>query len=178
MTSDTIVSRYFERPSRCPTVSVTARTGALPMTKRANRAFLNWAGGSPVRVSSMSRQAPYHRSFERKAGPSGPCAGQGQSTPGPPLCRSHRKNTPRPTRWMPPCWHAWGHCWSSRRARHAAIFSIDLKDLHMAREALVKNRTAARNRGKEPDPAHPQAFRTPSNSSRSSDRSAPSKRRS
>jgi transposase len=59
-----------------------------------------------------------------------------------------RASLQRPTVWMQRCSLAWARCWSWRRDRPETRPLLELKELYIAREALVKDRTAAKNRRK------------------------------
>jgi len=109
-------------------------------------AFVNWAGQPDIRIV-YEPTGPYHRAFERRLAASG-CA--------------LVKVSPRQARRFA---EATGRLAKTDRldaamlARMGALLDLearpvhsptlnDLKDLHMAREALVKSRTAAKNRAK------------------------------
>ena len=90
---------------------------------------------------------PYHRAFERALAEAGVAARQGQPAPGPPLRRGDRQarqdRSPRRRAARP---HGRVLELEARPARSEIL--DDLKELHIAREALVKDRTAAKNRAK------------------------------
>lgn len=111
-----------------------------------HRAFLDWLGGSAARIVYEPTGA-YHRSFERRLADAG--------------CALVKVNPRQARRFA----EATGKLARTDRldaamlARMGALLELearparspilnDLKDLHMARQALVKNRTAARNRAK------------------------------
>lgn len=111
-----------------------------------HRAFLDWLGGSGARIVYEPTGA-YHRSFERRLAEAG--------------CALVKVNPRQARRFA----EATGKLAKTDRldavmlARMGALLELearparsstlnDLKDLHMAREALVKNRTAAKNRSK------------------------------
>lgn len=111
-----------------------------------HRAFLDWAGQPGSRIV-YEPTGPYHRAFERRL-----------ADEGLPLV----KVNPRQARRFA---EVTGRLAKTDRldaamlARMGALLDLkarpvrspilnDLKDLHMAREALVKNRTAAKNRAK------------------------------
>lgn len=111
-----------------------------------HRAFLDWLEGSGARIVYEPTGA-YHRSFERSLADAG--------------CALVKVNPRQARRFA----EATGKLAKTDRldaamlARMGALLELkarparspilnDLKDLHMARQALVKNRTAARNRAK------------------------------
>jgi transposase len=111
-----------------------------------HRAFLDWLGGSGARIVYEPTGA-YHRTFERRLADAG--------------CALVKVNPRQARRFA----EATGKLAKTDRldaamlARMGALLELearparspilnDLKDLHMAREALVKNRTAAKNRAK------------------------------
>lgn len=114
--------------------------------KAGHRAFVGWAGRCGARIVHEPT-GPYHRTFERKLAEAG---------------FALVKVNPRQARRFA---EATGRLAKTDRldaamlARMGALLDLearpvrspilnDLKDLHMAREALVKNRTAAKNRAK------------------------------
>lgn len=114
--------------------------------KTGHRALVNWGGQSGVRVV-YEPTGPYHRALERKLADAG---------------FALVKVNPRQARRFA---EATGKLAKTDRmdaamlARMGALLELqarparspvlnDLKDLYMAREALVKNRTAAKNRAK------------------------------
>lgn len=115
--------------------------------KHGHQAFLKWLGGRTGARIVYEPTGPYHRAFERRL-----------AEVGHPLV----KVNPRQARRFA---EATGRLAKTDRldaamlARMGAILDLearpvrgpilnDLKDLHMAREALVKNRTAAKNRAR------------------------------
>lgn len=111
-----------------------------------HRAFVKWLGGTDARIV-FEPTGPYHRAFERRLSDAG---------------FALIKVNPRQARRFA---EASGKLAKTDRmdaamlARMGALLELeprpvrssllnDLKDLHMAREALVKNRTAAKNRAK------------------------------
>lgn len=111
-----------------------------------HRAFLGWAGPCGCRIV-YEPTGPYHRAFERKLAAAG--------------CALVKVNPRQARRFA----EATGRLAKTDRldaamlARMGALLDLearparspilsDLKDLHMAREALVKTRTAAKNRAK------------------------------
>lgn len=109
-------------------------------------AFVNWAGQPDIRIV-YEPTGPYHRAFERRLAASG--------------CALVKVNPRQARRFA----EATGRLAKTDRldaamlARMGALLDLevrpvrspilnDLKDLHMAREALVKSRTAAKNRAK------------------------------
>ena len=119
----------------------------FPNEKAGFRAFVKWAGPSPVERVVFEPTGPYHRAFERALGQAGL-----------PLV----KVNPRQARRFA---EATGKLAKTDRldakllARMGAVLEIEprpalnetvveLKELHVARQALVKDRTAAKNRAK------------------------------
>lgn len=115
--------------------------------KHGHQAFLKWLGGRTGARIVYEPTGPYHRAFERRL-----------AEVGHPLV----KVNPRQARRFA---EATGRLAKTDRldaamlARMGAVLDLearpvrgpilnDLKDLHMAREALVKNRTAAKNRAR------------------------------
>lgn len=115
--------------------------------KNGHRAFLKWLDGKTGARIVYEPTGPYHRAFERKL------AAEGLALV---------KVNPRQARRFA---EATGRLAKTDRldaamlARMGAVLDLEarpvrtpilneLKDLHMAREALVKNRTAAKNRAK------------------------------
>jgi len=115
--------------------------------KHGHQAFLKWLGGRTGARIVYEPTGPYHRAFERRL-----------AEEGHPLV----KVNPRQARRFA---EATGRLAKTDRldaamlARMGAVLDLearpvrgpilnDLKDLHMAREALVKNRTAAKNRAR------------------------------
>lgn len=114
--------------------------------KTGHRAFLNWAGQPGSRIV-YEPTGPYHRSFERKLAQ----AAHALVKVNPRQARRFAEATGKHAKTDP--------LDAAMLARMGALLELearpprshllnDLKDLHMAREALVKNRTAARNRAK------------------------------
>jgi transposase len=114
--------------------------------KAGHRTLLSWLGGAGVRIV-YEPTGPYHRALERRLADAG---------------LALVKVNPRQARRFA---EATGRLAKTDRldavmlARMGAVLDLearpardallnDLKDLHMAREALVKNRTAAKNRAK------------------------------
>lgn len=115
--------------------------------KAGHKAFLRWRAETPVERVVFEPTGPYHRAFERALGAAGvPFA----------------KVNPRQARRFA---EATGKLAKTDRqdaamlARMGALLQLptrpprseivlELKELHLAREALVKDRTAAKNRGK------------------------------
>ena len=115
--------------------------------KAGHKAFPRWRAETPVERVVFEPTGPYHRAFERALGAAGvPFA----------------KVNPRQARRFA---EATGKLAKTDRldaamlARMGALLELptrpprseivlELKDLHLAREALVKDRTAAKNRGK------------------------------
>lgn len=115
--------------------------------KTGHSAFTSWLGGRPGARIVYEPTGPYHRAFERRLAEVG---------------FALVKVNPRQARRFA---EATGKLAKTDRldaamlARMGALLDLqarpvrspilnDLKDLHMAREALVKNRTAAKNRAK------------------------------
>lgn len=115
--------------------------------KNGHRAFLKWLDGEPGARIVYEPTGPYHRAFERRLAEAGAAL---------------VKVNPRQARRFA---EATGKLAKTDRldaamlARMGALLELearpsrspvlnDLKDLHMAREALVKSRTAAKNRAK------------------------------
>jgi transposase len=115
--------------------------------KCGHRAFMKWFAQTPVQRVVFEPTGPYHRAFERALGAAG---------------ASFVKVNPRQARR---CAEAIGSLAKTDRldaamlARMGAMLELkarpprseallELKELHLAREALVKDRTAAKNRGK------------------------------
>ena len=115
--------------------------------KCGHRAFMKWFAQTPVQRVVFEPTGPYHRAFERALGATG---------------ASFVKVNPRQARR---CAEAIGSLAKTDRldaamlARMGAMLELkarpprseallELKELHLAREALVKDRTAAKNRGK------------------------------
>lgn len=115
--------------------------------KNGHRAFLKWLGGETGARIVYEPTGPYHRTLERRLAQAG---------------LALVKVNPRQARRFA---EATGKLAKTDRldaamlARMGAMLALDarpvrspilndLKDLHMAREALVKNRTAAKNRAK------------------------------
>jgi transposase len=116
-------------------------------TSKGFRAILKWIAGRPVARVVFEATGPYHRAFERAMGEAGL-----------PLCKVNPRQAKR-------FGEAIGQLAKTDRmdaamlARFGALVEpgvraapskiiSDLKDLHVARTALVKDRTAARNREK------------------------------
>lgn len=116
-------------------------------TPKGFRAILKWIGDQPVARLVFEATGPYHRAFERAMGDAGL-----------PLCKVNPRQAKR-------FGEAIGQLAKTDRmdAAMLARFGVlvepgiraapskiisDLKDLHVARIALVKDRTAARNREK------------------------------
>jgi transposase len=114
--------------------------------KAGHRAFLNWVGETGLRIV-YEPTGPYHRGFERRLADAG---------------LALVKVNPRQARRFA---EATGRLAKTDRldaamlARMGALLELEarpvgspvlsvLKDLHMARESLVKSRTAAKNRAK------------------------------
>ena len=113
--------------------------------KRGHRAFVKWVAQTPLDRVVFEPTGPYHRAFERALGVTGiPCA----------------KVNPRQARRFA---EAVGTLAKTDRldaamlARMGALLEVqtrpprtevllELKELHLAREALVKDRTAAKTR--------------------------------
>jgi transposase len=115
--------------------------------KRGHNAFLRWCAEKPVERVVFEPTGPYHRAFERALGHAG---------------APFAKVNPRQARRFA---EATGKLAKTDRldaamlARMGALLQLpvrpprsdivlELKDLHLAREALVRDRTAAKNRGK------------------------------
>jgi len=109
-------------------------------------AFVNWAGRCGARIV-YEPTGPYHRAFERGLAE----AGFALVKVNPRQARRFAEATGRLAKTDPMD--------AAMLARMGALLDLqarpprspilnDLKDLHMAREALVKNRTAAKNRAK------------------------------
>ena len=115
--------------------------------ENGHRAFLKWLGEETGARIVYEPTGPYHRAFERRLAEAG---------------LALVKVNPRQARRFA---EATGRLAKTDRldaamlARMGAVLDLEarparspvldaLKDLHMAREALVKNRTAARNRAK------------------------------
>jgi transposase len=116
-------------------------------TPKGFRAILKWIAGRPVSRLVFEATGPYHRAFERAMGEAGL-----------PLCKVNPRQAKR-------FGEALGQLAKTDRmdaamlARFGALVEpgvraapskiiSDLKDLHVARIALVKDRTAAKNREK------------------------------
>ena len=116
-------------------------------TPKGFRAILRWIAGTPVARLVFEATGPYHRAFERAMGEAGL-----------PLCKVNPRQAKR-------FGEAIGQLAKTDRmdaamlARFGALVEpgvraapskiiSDLKDLHVARTALIKDRTAARNREK------------------------------
>jgi transposase len=114
--------------------------------KAGHKAFVTWLGGPGARIV-YEPTGPYHRAFERELAQAG--------------CALVKVNPRQARRFA----EATGRLAKTDRldaamlARMGALLDLearpvrssllsDLKDLHMAREALVKARTAAKNRAK------------------------------
>lgn len=115
--------------------------------RNGHRAFLEWLGAETDTRIVYEPTGPYHRAFERRLAQA---------------ALALVKDNPRQARRFA---EATGKLAKTERldaamlARMGAVLDLearpvrspalsDLKDLHMAREALVKNRTAAKNRAK------------------------------
>jgi transposase len=102
--------------------------------KTGHKAFLRWRAQKPTERVVFEPTGPYHRAFERALAVAGV---------------AFAKVNPRQARRFA---EATGKLAKTDRldaamlARMGAL--LELKDLHLAREALVKDRTAAKNRGK------------------------------
>ena len=93
---------------------------------------------------------PYHRAFEARSGR--PASRSSRSIPVRRAASPRRlASSRRPIAWMRRCWLAWARLLEleARPARSKAL--LELKELYIAREALVKDRTAAKNRRQDPD---------------------------
>jgi transposase len=116
-------------------------------TPKGFRAILRWIAGRPVARLVFEATGPYHRAFERAMGEAGL-----------PLCKVNPRQAKR-------FGEAIGQLAKTDRmdaamlARFGALVEpgvraapskiiSDLKDLHVARTALIKDRTAAKNREK------------------------------
>lgn len=116
-------------------------------TPKGFRAILKWIAGKPVARLVFEATGPYHRAFERAMGEAGL-----------PLCKVNPRQAKR-------FGEAIGQLAKTDRmdaamlARFGALVEpgvraapskiiSDLKDLHVARTALIKDRTAAKNREK------------------------------
>ena len=116
-------------------------------TPKGLRAILKWIAGKPVARLVFEATGPYHRAFERAMGEAGL-----------PLCKVNPRQAKR-------FGEAIGQLAKTDRmdaamlARFGALvepgvraapskINSDLKDLNVARTALIKDRTAARNREK------------------------------
>lgn len=95
-------------------------------TPKGLRAILKWIAGKPVARLVFEATGPDHRAFERAMGEAGL-----------PLCKVNPRQAKRFGALVEP----------GVRAAPSEIIS-DLKDLNVARTALIKDRTAARNREK------------------------------
>jgi transposase len=119
----------------------------LANDKRGRKAFVKWLARTPVERVVFEPTGPYHRAFERALGAAG---------------IPFVKVNPRQARRFA---EAIGNLAKTDRldaamlARMGAMLELktrspksevllELKELHLAREALVKDRTAAKNRGK------------------------------
>jgi len=75
-----------------------------------HRAFMGWLG-QPETVHNMrivyEPTAPYHRAFERRLADVD-CAPVKVNPRQARRFAEATASSPRPTGWMPPCWHAWG----------------------------------------------------------------------
>lgn len=115
--------------------------------RQGHQAFLKWRDGETGDRIVYEPTGPYHRAFERRLADAG--------------CALVKVNPRQARRFA----EATGRLAKTDRldaamlARMGAVLDLearpvrspilnDLKDLHMAREALVKNRTAAKNRAK------------------------------
>lgn len=114
--------------------------------KTGHRAFIGWVGKADARIV-FEPTGPYHRAFERRLAD----AGFALVKVNPRQARRFAEATGKLAKTDP--------LDAAMLARMGAVLDLearpapspilsDLKDLHTAREALVKNRTAARNRAK------------------------------
>ena len=113
--------------------------------KRGHRAFVKWVAQTPLDRVVFEPTGPYHRAFERALGVTGiPCA---KVNP-----RQARRFAEAVARWPRPavsmrrCWRAWERCSEVQTRPPRTEVLLELKELHLAREALVKDRTAAKTR--------------------------------
>jgi len=119
----------------------------FPNDPKGFKAILRWFGGRPITRLVFEATGPYHRAFERAMG-----------TAGLPLCKVNPLQAKRfgeaigqlaKTDRMDAAMLARFGALIEPEVRAApSIIISELKDLHVARTALVKDRTAARNREK------------------------------
>jgi transposase len=118
----------------------------FPNDKAGHTAFVSWLNGVGPRII-YEPTGPYHRAFERRLA----AAGAALVKVNPRQARRFAEATGRLAKT--------DRLDAAMLARMGAVLDLearpvrslilnDLKDLHMAREALVKNRTAAKNRAK------------------------------
>ncbi|PLU65493.1 hypothetical protein BMJ22_27710 [Sinorhizobium medicae] len=139
--------RYLERPSHRMSDGAKRRFTNDPV---GHRAFMGWLGQTET-IHDMpvvyEPTGPYHRAFERRLD----VAGAALVKVNPRQARRFAEATGKlaKTDRMDAAMLARMGALLELEARpvRSAILN-DLKDLHMTREALVKNRTAARNRAK------------------------------
>ena len=124
------------------------RQPPLRQRQRRSQGLSGPASGSQARVV-YEPTGPYRPDLRAQAGGGRLRAGQGQPAPGLPLSRRPTAGSPRrPTGWTRRCWPRMGALLQLEARPARSPILNDLKDLHMAREALVKSRTAAKNRAK------------------------------
>jgi transposase len=115
--------------------------------KRGHQAFVKWRAETPAVRVVFEPTGPYHRAFERKLG----AAGVPFAKVNPRQARRFAEATGKLAKT--------DRCDATMLARMGAVLELEtrlppsdalleLKELHLAREALVKDRTAAKNRGK------------------------------
>ena len=113
--------------------------------RSGHRAFVKWVAQTPLDRVVFEPTGPYHRAFERTLGVTGiPCAkvnprqarrfAEAVGT----LAKTDRLDAAMPARM--------GALLELQTRPPRTEVLLELKELHLAREALVKDRTAAKNR--------------------------------
>ena len=120
--------------------------------KCGRKAFVKWCAETPIVRVVFEPTGPYHRAFEHALGAAGvpfvkvnPCQARRFAEAIGSLAKTDRLDAAMLAR-MGAMLEL-----KTRPPRSEAL--LKLKELHLAREALVKDRTAAKNRGKDSDRA-------------------------
>ena len=115
--------------------------------KAGHKAFLRWFAGKPAERVVFEPTGPYHRAFERALGAASVPFAKVNPRQARRFAEATGKlaKTDRLDAAMLARMGAWLQL-PTRPPRSEIV--LELKELHLAREALVKDRTAAKNRGK------------------------------
>ncbi|MGH6812657.1 MAG: IS110 family transposase, partial [Methylocella sp.] len=114
-------------------------------------ALIAWIGGEAERVV-FEPTGPDHRAFERALAKAGRQARQGQPPSGAPLRGGDRQARPKTDRLAAAPLARMGALLEREARPVRGPVPAALKEPHVAREALVRDRAAARNRAKAPAP--------------------------